>query len=72
VDIYFASTMADQVRGWIYGGWKKSGTHTTEWINKTQDFINRAFSVRLDEGVKCPPVEPHEDNRVVIVPSGDT
>jgi hypothetical protein len=54
VDIYFASRMAGQGRGWMYGGWKKSGAHTTEWMNKTQDFIDRAFSGRLDEGVKCP------------------
>jgi hypothetical protein len=37
----------------MYGGWKKSGAHTTEWMNKTQEFINHAFSGRLDEGVKC-------------------
>jgi hypothetical protein len=54
VDIYFASRMADQGRGWMYDGWKKSGAHTTKWMNKTQDFIDRAFSGRLDEGVKCP------------------
>jgi hypothetical protein len=46
--------MADQGHGWIYGGWKKSGAHTTECMNKTQEFIDRAFSGRLDEGVKCP------------------
>jgi hypothetical protein len=38
----------------MYGGWKKSRAHTTECMNKTQDFIDRAFSRRLDEGVKCP------------------
>jgi hypothetical protein len=54
VDIYFASRMADQGRGWVYGGWKKSWAHTTEWMNKTQDFIDHAFSGRLGEGVKCP------------------
>jgi hypothetical protein len=46
--------MADQGRGWMYGGWKKSGAHTTEWINKTHEFIDRAFSGQLNEGVKCP------------------
>jgi hypothetical protein len=45
--------MADQGRGWMCSGWKKSGAHTTEWMNKTQEFINRAFSRRLDVGVKC-------------------
>jgi hypothetical protein len=54
MDIYFASRIADQGRGWMYGGWNKSGAHTTEWMNKTQDFIDRTFSRRLDEGVKCP------------------
>jgi hypothetical protein len=36
------------------GGWKKSGAHTTEWMNKTQEFIDHAFSRPPDEGVKCP------------------
>jgi hypothetical protein len=31
----FASRMADQGRGWMYGGWKKRGAHTMEWMNKT-------------------------------------
>jgi hypothetical protein len=51
---FFASRLADQDRGWIYGGWKKSGAHTTEWMNKTQKFIDCAFSVPPDQGVKCP------------------
>jgi hypothetical protein len=38
----------------MYGGWKKSGSHTREWMNKTQKFINRAFSVPTNQGVKCP------------------
>jgi hypothetical protein len=29
--------MADQGRGWMYGGWKKSGAHTTEWIMHSLD-----------------------------------
>jgi hypothetical protein len=51
---FFASRMADQGRGWMYDGWKKSGAHTTEWMNKTQEFIDCAFSGSPDEGVKCP------------------
>jgi hypothetical protein len=39
VDIYFASRMADQGRGWLYGGWKESGAHISEWMNKTQVFL---------------------------------
>jgi hypothetical protein len=54
MDIYFTSRMADQGRGWTYDSWKKSGAHTTECTNKTQDFIDHAFSGWLDEGVKCP------------------
>jgi hypothetical protein len=46
--------MADQHHGWMYGGWKKSGAHTAEWLNKTQEFIDCAFSRAPDEGVKCP------------------
>jgi hypothetical protein len=46
--------MADEGRGWMYGGWKKSGAHITEWMNKTQEFIDRASSGPPDEGVKCP------------------
>jgi hypothetical protein len=51
---FFASRMADQGRGWMYDGWNKSGAHTMEWMNKTQEFINCAFSGPPDEGVKCP------------------
>jgi hypothetical protein len=29
----------------MYDGWKKSGAHTREPMNKTQEFIDRAFSV---------------------------
>jgi hypothetical protein len=36
--------MANQGRGWMYGGWKKSGAQTTEWMNRTQNFIDGAFS----------------------------
>jgi hypothetical protein len=51
---FFASRMADEGRGWMYGGWKKSGAHTREWMNKTQEFINHAFSILANQGVKCP------------------
>jgi hypothetical protein len=39
----FDSRMAKD-RGWMYDGWKKSGAHTREWMNKTQEFIDRALS----------------------------
>jgi hypothetical protein len=38
----------------MYGGWKKSRAHTTEWMNTIWKFMDRAFFGRLDEGVKCP------------------
>jgi hypothetical protein len=53
VNEFFASRMADEGRGWMYGGWKKSGAHTREWMNKTQKFIERAISVPPNQGVKC-------------------
>jgi hypothetical protein len=46
--------MVDEGHGWMYGGWKKSGAHTREWMNKTQEFINRAFSLPNNLSVKCP------------------
>jgi hypothetical protein len=33
---------------------KKSGAHVREWMNKTQEFIDRAFSVPANHGVKYP------------------
>jgi hypothetical protein len=38
----------------MYNGWKKSGAHTTEWMNKTQECTDHAFSGPPDEGVRCP------------------
>jgi hypothetical protein len=46
--------MADEGRGWMHGGWKKSGAHMRKWINKTKEFINRAFSLPNKWGVKGP------------------
>jgi hypothetical protein len=46
--------MADPGRGWMYGGWKKNGAHTREWMNKTKKFMDRAFSIPPNQGVKCP------------------
>jgi hypothetical protein len=39
---------------WMYDGWKKGGAHTKEWMNKTQKFIDHAFSLSNNRGVKCP------------------
>jgi hypothetical protein len=63
--------MADQGRGWMYSGWKKSEAHTTKWMNKTQEFIDHAFYGPPDEGVKCPCSRCrnalHEDKRTLTL-----
>jgi hypothetical protein len=46
--------MADEGCGWMHGSWKNSGAHTRKWMNNTQEFIDRTFSVPHDQGVKCP------------------
>jgi hypothetical protein len=50
---FLMSRMAED-RGWMYGGRKKSGAYTREWMNKTQEFIDSAFSLPTNRGVKCP------------------
>jgi hypothetical protein len=40
--------------GWMFGGSKKSGAETREWMNKTQEYIDHAFSLPNNQGVKCP------------------
>jgi hypothetical protein len=40
--------------GWMYDGWKKGGGHMKEWMNKTKEFIDHAFSLANNGGVKCP------------------
>jgi hypothetical protein len=50
---------------------RKSGAHTIEWKNKSQEFINRAFYVPPDKGVKCPCSgcrnALHENNMALIL-----
>jgi hypothetical protein len=46
--------MVDEGRGWMYSDWKKSGAHMMKWMNKTQEFIDCAFSILVNQGVKCP------------------
>ncbi|XP_066335261.1 uncharacterized protein [Miscanthus floridulus] len=46
--------MAD--RGWMYSGWKR-GRPTNEWVEKTNEFLDRAYSIpELVESdtIKCP------------------
>jgi hypothetical protein len=42
---------------WMYDGWKRSGAHTDEWWDKTNDFIKRAFSLTTNEMILCPCVK---------------
>jgi hypothetical protein len=49
----FDSRMPED-HGWMYGGWKKGGAHMKEWIMKSQEFIDCAFSLANNGGVKCP------------------
>jgi hypothetical protein len=37
----------------MYDGWKKNGTNTDKWWDKTNDFIERAFSLAITEKIKC-------------------
>jgi hypothetical protein len=41
-------------RRWMYEGWKKRGTLSSEWVAKTDVFFNRAFA-RSETGtdVRC-------------------
>ena len=42
-------------RRWMYEGWRKTGNHTSVWVQKTTDFVNNAFSlIQNDEQVRCP------------------
>jgi hypothetical protein len=40
--------------GWMYNGWKKGGGHMKEWLNKINGFVDRAFSLANNHGIKCP------------------
>jgi hypothetical protein len=41
-------------RRWMYNGWKRNGAHTDEWLEKTNDFIKRAFSLMTTKKIRCP------------------
>ncbi|KAL6653512.1 hypothetical protein ACP70R_009090 [Stipagrostis hirtigluma subsp. patula] len=49
-------TMADNCE-WMYSGWKRGRPPTDEWIERTKEFLDRAFSnpsLAADGQVKCP------------------
>jgi hypothetical protein len=39
---------------WMYDGWKRNGAHIDEWWEKTNNFIERAFSLATTEMIRCP------------------
>jgi hypothetical protein len=47
------SSMCDD-RQWMYDGWKRSGAHTDEWWDKTNNFIEHVFSLTTTEKIRCP------------------
>jgi hypothetical protein len=50
------SSMGDDC-WWMYIGWKRNGAHTDEWWEKTDDFIECAFSLVTTEKIRCPCVK---------------
>jgi hypothetical protein len=38
----------------MYDGWKRNGAHTSEWWEKINDFIERAFSLATTEKIRGP------------------
>lgn len=41
-------------RWWMYDGWNRNQAHSDEWIAKSNDFINRAFSLSTIDKIRCP------------------
>jgi hypothetical protein len=39
---------------WMYSGWSRNGHYSDEWVAKTIDFVDRAFSLSLTGTVRCP------------------
>jgi hypothetical protein len=50
---YVAASMGED-RGWMYTGWKKGGSHTKEWFEKTQWFVDHAYEKSTHGLIKCP------------------
>jgi hypothetical protein len=52
--LYLTTTSSmDDDRWWMYDGWMRSGVHTDKWWVKTNDFIERAFSLTTTEKIRC-------------------
>ena len=42
-------------RAWMYTGWNRGGDMTVDWIEKTEAFLNRAFSkLKGGKSAWCP------------------
>jgi hypothetical protein len=41
-------------RKWMYDGWRKNGAHSREWVDKTNKFIEHAFSLSNTGIMRCP------------------
>jgi hypothetical protein len=41
----------------MYDGWKRNRAYTDGWWEKTNDFIERAFSLATIEKIRCPCVK---------------
>jgi hypothetical protein len=40
-------------RAWMYNGWCRNERHSDEWVAKTKDFVDHAFSLSLTGNVRC-------------------
>jgi hypothetical protein len=47
------ATICDD-RKWMYDGRKKNGAHSREWVDKTNKFIEHAFSLSNTGIIRCP------------------
>jgi hypothetical protein len=41
-------------RVWMYNGWSKNEHHSDEWVAKTKEFVDHAFSLSLTSTVRYP------------------
>jgi hypothetical protein len=47
-------TTMDDDRKWMYDGWRKNGAHLRELVDKTNKFIELAFSLSNTGITRCP------------------
>jgi hypothetical protein len=50
---YTAAIMGDR-RDWMYEGFNKGGCHTSEWIDKTQTFLDYAAALSQIDNIRYP------------------